>query len=99
MALMIYPSKGMMIYYEDNPKVEVPSCQPLYDVLGEEGIELFRGIFISNNEELVDEFFKSSIITNTWPVIRKHLKREHCFSRADPKIDIIKTYGAIVKRM
>jgi hypothetical protein len=59
-ALLIYPAKGIE-----------GACQPLCQVLGEDGIRVFRDIFANNNATMVAEFFTNPIIKKLWPQVAR----------------------------
>ena len=89
MALLLYPTKGIV------KKDGTPNCQILFDIVGEEGIDVFRNIFTNSNSYLTREFFNHELIKNLWPFFLKKLRYEHCFSNAAPLKSRAQTYSYI----
>ena len=97
-TLMFYSTKGPKESTKEG-KEAMPICAPLFKVLGSEGIRIFRGIFRENSKELRDKFFSHQLIEELWPTISKNLSYDHCFGRAPPNPEIMKSYHRITKIM
>ena len=76
-----------------------PNCPPLYDCLGEDGIELFRGTFQTNNATLTHEFLEDPFIRRIWTTIVSEMQVKDCFDRNSPVEKIIKTYSLVTVKV
>jgi len=65
----------------------------IFEILGEDGMTLFkRCITLNNNERLRDEFFCHNLIRKIWPCVRVFMTEEACFGKKGPNKDLKKTY-------
>jgi hypothetical protein len=63
------------------------------DILGEEGIKLFKGTFKNNNKKSRKAFFKNDFIKKIWPVIKENMTIDDCFQGGQPNEKIYSTYS------
>jgi hypothetical protein len=74
-------------------------CTPLLNVLGDNGVKVFKNIFDNNNQALRDQFFKHPFIRTLWPLLRDKYRYEHCFCKAGPNPDLVSTYKMIIETL
>jgi len=99
MTLLIYPAKGI-IKRDKSGAVTKIKCEEAYEVLGDNGVELYKEIFDNNNKQLVERFFSDCFIKRLWPMIQAELRFEHCFNEDGSHLQIKSTYksaGNMVK--
>ena len=94
LLLLLNPVKGIL---ESKKKTlfNMPACAELYNTLKDEGLQIFRDIFINNNRQLIQKFFTNSIIRKLWPYIQRHLTFQNCFKRSHPCEEVKITYALI----
>lgn len=84
-ALLIYPTKGI-----NN------ACKELCDTLGNDGIRVFRTIFVNNNSTLIREFFEHPFMQKLWPqIVSRQSMEYYCFKGKQPNENIRETYCKI----
>jgi hypothetical protein len=78
--LMIYPSFGPSSGKEENIKKPFNKDTKVFRLLQDEGMLYYKGtITDNNNEDLRDEFFKTSIIVRLWNEIAKDMTLKDFF--------------------
>jgi hypothetical protein len=71
MALLLYPSKG-----PTKQKVPNKDTSKIYQIIGDEGMTIYKKIFDNNNKDLVRQFLNDRFIRRIWPNMIANLKKE-----------------------
>jgi len=92
---------NLLLYHSFGPSAKkgVNQDSIIYQLLGDEGMRLFKQIFDNNSKELVKEFFEHPFIRMIWPEVVAHLTHQVCFDHNGPNPEIELTFREITRIM
>ncbi len=92
---------NLLLYHSFGPskKKPVDKTSIIYNLLKEDGMDLFKCIFDNNSKELVTKFFSHFFVRRLWPTVLEYLTWDVVFGRKMPNQEIQMTYRDITRQI
>ena len=96
--LLIFPAFGPSSGKESKKDINISTA--VYQLLGDEGMHLFKtSITLKNNESVRNQFFGTPIIRQLWEKLTPKMTLKYYFDGKGPNKQLMPTYSIITKVM